>query len=94
LAPARFEAFHRDNPHVYVKLRELARTVARTRRRIGIAALFERLRWWAAFETVDVPPFKLNNDYRAYYARLLMQEPELAGLFATRASRADTQETP
>lgn len=29
--------------------------------------------------------YKLNNDYRAFYARLLMaNEPELAGFFETR----------
>lgn len=36
------------------------------------------------------PDFKLNNSYRAYYARLIMaQEPDLAGLFALRKSEAD-----
>jgi hypothetical protein len=34
--------------------------------------------------------FKLNNDYRAPYARLIMRrEPDLDGLFETRRSIAD-----
>ena len=35
-------------------------------------------------------PFKVNNTFRARYARLLMrQEPALAGVFETRRSDAD-----
>lgn len=87
----RFEAFHRDNPKVYETLVHLAREwINRTgRRKLGIATLFERARWEIALVTTD-PEFKLNNSYRAYYARLIMQqEPDLAGLFECRTSEAD-----
>lgn len=87
----RFESFHRDNPKVYETLVRLAREwINRTgRRKLGIATLFERARWELSLATSD-PEFKLNNTYRAYYARLLMaQEPDLAGLFDCRASEAD-----
>jgi hypothetical protein len=34
--------------------------------------------------------FKLNNNYRAHYARLIMhQEPDLDGIFELRRSKAD-----
>lgn len=87
----RFEVFHRENPAVYAVMVSLARQwVARTGRdRVGIAALFERARWEIALVTGD-PDHKINNDYRAYYARLIMaQEPGLAGLFEVRRSAAD-----
>lgn len=87
----RFTAFHTESPEVYRTLCTLARQwVYRTgRHRIGIATLYERARWELAMSTCD-PDFKLNNSYRAYYARLIMaQERDLAGLFELRKSDAD-----
>jgi len=87
----RFADFHAKSPEVYAALVKLAREwVFHTRRnRLGIATLYERARWELALTTSDAD-FKLNNDYRAFYARLIMhQEPDLAGLFATRTSEAD-----
>lgn len=87
----RFERFHEANPHVYRTLCRLARQwVNRTgRRKVGIGALFERARWEISIETND-PDFKLNNNYRAYYARLIMAtEPDLGELFELRRSAAD-----
>lgn len=86
-----FEQFHEDNPKVYVVLVRLAREwVSRTgRHSIGIKTLYERTRWEIALATRD-PDFKLNNNYTAYYARLLMaREPDLAGMFDVRESEAD-----
>lgn len=84
-----FEAFHAANPHVYEALRRLALDAARRGRRLGIGALFEVLRWQYAMNTTDVDSdYKLNNNYRSFYARLLMEkEPELAGYFETRTLR-------
>ncbi|HEY5316508.1 MAG TPA: hypothetical protein VIJ20_00910 [Solirubrobacteraceae bacterium] len=46
--------------------------------------LFEVLRFETGLKT-EGDPFKLNNDYRAPYARMMMErEPDLAGLFETR----------
>lgn len=84
----RFQEFHETNPHVYEQLRNLAlRLKRRGRTRYGMKGLFEVLRWQHAMETDD-PEFKLNNNYTAHYARLLMErEPELAGFFEIRKSR-------
>lgn len=90
-AAQRFEEFHEANPKVYIVLVRLAREwIRRTgRSKIGIGALFERTRWEIAITTSD-PEFKLNNDFRAYYARLIMAEhPDLADLFEVRTSAAD-----
>lgn len=86
-----FERFHAANPRVYEVLVRLAREwVGRTgRHKLGIATLYERTRWEIALATSD-PDFKLNNNFRAYYARLIMlREPDLDGLFDLRASEAD-----
>jgi len=91
-ATERFEAFHESNPRVYEVLVRLAREwVARTgRHKLGIGALYERARWENALATTD-PDFRLNNNYRAFYARMIMaREPDLAGLFDLRVSEADS----
>lgn len=87
---SRFEAFHAANPEVYDNLVRMARTlVARGRRRIGIAMLFEVLRWNHAVQTIGDADFKLNNNFRSRYARLIAQrEPDLARVFETRELKA------
>jgi len=88
---ARFEQFHQDNPHVYTILVRLAREwIRRTgRHKVGIAILWERMRWELAVETSEEAP-ALNNDYKAFFARLMMRdEPDLAELFDLRRSVAD-----
>lgn len=82
-----FIAFHRGNPHVYDKLVELAFTLKRIgHRKIGIAMLFEQMRWLHAMETTDMSGFKLNNNYRAFYARMIMnRNPALDNFFEIRA---------
>ena len=83
---AAFEEFHRDNPKVYAKLVELARGLAaRGHRKIGIGMLFEVVRWHHYMQTSD-PVFKLNNNHRSRYARLIMRsEPDLSTIFDLRA---------
>lgn len=83
----RFEDFHRDNPQVYAELLKLAkRAAARGCTRLGIKCLWESVRYNLSVSTYSPDGYKLNNDFTARYARLLMeQEPELAGLFETRA---------
>ena len=88
---ARFDEFHTANPRIYQVLVTFARQwVASTgRHKLGIKTLYERARWEIALATSD-PDFKLNNNFTAYYARLIMvQESDLAGLFDLRASEAD-----
>ena len=87
-----FAAFHEANPHVYTALRRLALDAARHGRKLGIAMLFEVLRWQYAMNTTDqASEFKLNNNYRSFYSRLLMErEPELQDYFETRTQTWQT----
>lgn len=87
----RFEEFHAANPHVYRTLVEQARRWVREtgRHKLGAQMLIERVRWVLAITTRG-DDYKINNDYAAFYARLLMyREPDLAGLFDLRRSEAD-----
>ena len=83
----RFERFHEANPHVYDALRDMALWLKGQGKRAGIKLLFEQLRWLALIQT-DGEPYKLNNDFTAHYARLLMaDEPQLDGFFQIRERR-------
>ena len=80
-----FREFHRKHPEVYDALVWLARDlVKRGHTQIGIGMLYEVVRW-EKFLSNTHDDFKLNNNYRAYYARLIMkQEEDLRGIFETR----------
>lgn len=85
-----FEDFHKANPNVYRVLVMLARQWVRRRpgAKLGIGMLWERARWELQVPTTG-SAFRLNNDFRSRYARLIaQQEPDLAGIFETRQLRA------
>jgi hypothetical protein len=84
-----FWRFHTENPQVYRELVVLARR-ARSRGvdRLGIGMLFEVLRWRHTLRTGG-DEFKLNNNYRSYYSRLIMlTEADLTDVFETRRLHA------
>jgi hypothetical protein len=87
-----FLAFHAEHPEVYWRLRALAFQYRRRGfDRVGIATLFEVLRYERDMQGVrDAKGFRLNNNYKAHYARMLMvNNPELDGIFETRNMRAE-----
>lgn len=86
-----FWEFHGDNPHVLRELLKLARQIKeRGYAHYSINTLFEVVRWHRNLEMTDVE-FKLNNNYRAYYARMIMAaDTDLNELFRLRSSEADT----
>lgn len=86
-----YDAFIHANPWVLLRLAQLADTVRqRGHTHYGIAALVEVLRY--EYHTTNDPSsdFKINNNYRAFMARDLMNlYPHLNGFFDTRKSVAD-----
>lgn len=81
----RAEAFDRENPHVMEALRTIAlRSVNAGRRRLSINECFEVFRHEHGIRTRG-DEFKINNSFRAWYARRLMEStPKLAGMFEIR----------
>jgi hypothetical protein len=81
-----FREFHLAHPEVYNQLVQLARTwQSNGTAKLGIATLFEVLRWNSHLNPDHTGGYKLNNNYRALYARKIMeQEPDLNGLFEIR----------
>jgi hypothetical protein len=85
----RFEEFHSQNPQVYAMLvREARRLRAVGHRRYSIQALFEIVRWHRALETTDDTGFKLSNDFKPFYARLIdRNEEDLHGFFVLKRTK-------
>ena len=87
-----FARFHTKHPEVYEALRTLAfQAKDRGRTKLSIGMLFEVVRWeWTILGLPDESElWKLNNNYRSRYARLLMDEnPALDGIFETRVLTA------
>ena len=87
---ARWEEFHRDNPHVLKAIISIALELKGSRgfRCCGVKLIMERLRWLPAIKAKGDDGFKLNNSYSAFYAREAMRvEPRLAGFFRLREQR-------
>ena len=82
-----FWRFHGDHPEVYYYLVKFAREwVDRGHSYCGIAMLFARVRWEMGIVSDEDP--KVNNNHRAFYARLMMErEPDLTGMFRLRQQR-------
>jgi len=85
---AHFEQFHRKHPEVLQHLLGLIKQAQQAgRKRIGIAQLFEVLRWERMIAGLpdQGEAFKLNNNYRSRYARYIMDNyPSTRGMFVTR----------
>lgn len=82
----KFAEFHNAHPWVYVRLKELALDLKQSGvKHYGISGLYETLRYEASLKAQDDEGFKLNNNFRALYAReLARDEPGLKDFFKFR----------
>lgn len=79
----KFLQFHKENPHVFELFKKFAHQAKAKWNHFGAGAIFERLRWEFSFETND--EFKLNNNYRSCYTRLLvLEDPSFKNFFQFR----------
>jgi hypothetical protein len=86
---AAFWEEHAKRPHVYeLFCRFTNYAIERGRRNFSVSIIIERIRWETNIERGE-DGFKINNNHRAYYARLWMRNhPEHEGFFRTRELRA------
>ena len=77
--------FHTQNPQVYELFKQFTfQVIDAGFENYSVNAIFERIRWHTDIETRG-SSFKLNNNHRAYYARLFHHDhPEHDGFFRTR----------
>jgi hypothetical protein len=65
-----FTAFHKENPHVWQLFERFTfDVIGQGYENYSSAAIFERIRWHMEIEVKDAD-CKLNNNFRAYYARM------------------------
>ena len=85
----RFAEYHRENAAVYVLwCRFTFEAIRRGRTNLGAGMIAERIRWETGVITRG-DEVKLNNDFRAYYARMFMlANPMHEGFFRTRRCRS------
>jgi hypothetical protein len=73
------------NPEAMAFFRSYAKELLARRRRFGIALLAERVRWEMHFATHSEDGYRINNNHKAYIARVLIAEmPGLKALIKTR----------
>ncbi|HHK42097.1 MAG TPA: hypothetical protein ENJ50_06740 [Planctomycetaceae bacterium] len=90
---ALWEDFHAKNPEVYEMFEAFAMQGVRAlkrqgcaRIRLGAKAVWERLRWESTVGARN--PYRLNNNFTAFYAREFMaRHPELGPVFETRGEK-------
>ena len=86
---AKAAEFHEKNPHVYGTLVMYARQAVHAGHpRVGIELLWNRMRWDWMLRTDHGTDYKLNQNFKAWYARRIMErESDLAEIFETRRRR-------
>ncbi|MFF7234163.1 hypothetical protein [Streptomyces sioyaensis] len=87
---SRFRQFHSDNPHVLAEMERLANQWFDSgKRTVGVQLLFEVLRWDRSTKTKTSDEFKINNDFAAHYARMMIaRNPAWDGRIRVRALRS------
>ena len=80
-----FENFHNKNPDVWRLFKKFAlQAISTGREHYSSNAIFERIRWHVEIENRG-DEVKLNNNFRAYYARLFhLAHLEYDGFFRNR----------
>jgi hypothetical protein len=88
-----FWDFHAKHPELFQMLYRYAIEWRQARgkdSKLGMKALFERVRWEVSLQSRD-ELIKLNNNHTAFYARLLMKSDQcLTGLFELRRQRVQS----
>ena len=76
-----FFRFHKANPAIYRMFAKTARTLKRAGvKKVSSRLVIERVRNCIFFKAKGETEIRINNNFTALYARLIMrQEPDLAG---------------
>lgn len=85
----RFEKFHAENPQVWELFKKFTFQLIRVgHKHYSSDAIVQQIRWHTAVETVGEVT-KVNDHYRAYYARMFHREfPEHDGFFRNRVQKS------
>lgn len=79
-----FFSYHTENPQIFELFKHFAKEARQRWAHFGAKAIIERMRWETNLNTHD-GQFKLNNNFPACYARLLISEdPSFKDFFEIR----------
>ena len=86
--------YHRNHPEVWELFKSFTlKLIDSGRKHYSANAIFERIRWEKDLGNASEAAFKLNNNYRAFYARRFMASyPQHEGFFRTRAQPSTQQD--
>lgn len=80
---AEFHSYHPEVWRLFVQF--TFQMISRGFKHYSVGAIFERIRWEMDAGGDGVTYFKLNNNYRAFYARrFMLVYPQHGGFFRTR----------
>ena len=87
---AEFDRYHQENPKVYEAFKRLTfQLINAGRENFSASAVVERIRWGVSIGEYGPDDFKINNNYRAFYARLFhVEHPQHDGFFRTRKQKS------
>jgi hypothetical protein len=80
----KFKAYHEANPQIYEAFKAYTfKAIAKQYKRFSAEFILNVIRWETAITGKE--QFKINNNYKALYARLFMRDfPQYEGYFETR----------
>jgi len=70
-----FEKFHRDNPHVYRKFKQLvSEAIIRGKTKMSAKTILGKIRWDIFMETQSDDEYKINDAFTSRYARKYIED--------------------
>lgn len=79
--------FRKQNPQVWEAFVEMAKESVDFKDRFSAEAIFNILRWNTNKRGEDGSKYKINNNYKSFFARWFMQEyPQYGEIFETRGA--------
>jgi len=83
-----FTRFHRNNPMIFNEIVKFADKQRLKRHHYSIEIILNVVRFHTDLSGKG-DPFKINNNYKPYYARMYMEYRDCKGFFQLRGSLAD-----
>lgn len=86
---AKFIKYHKENPQIWNQFEKFANELVDAGVDVlSVNRIYERIRWESDVSGND--RYKLNNNFRPYYARLYEKKHPNAPKFKKRTSKADS----
>ena len=87
------KAYHKEHPEVWRLFTMFTfQMIDSGKKNYSVSSIWERIRWHKDAGSDGETQFKINNNYRAFYARAFMEKyPLHKGFFRTRKQKSEDQ---